>query len=311
MMMEIFIKQLSKSRSFIMGLAMVSIMWFHQGWMHDVVSKGFGFVGHFGVDIFFFVSGFGVVYALRKYNVKSFYLRRIQRLFPSLIIFGICKYLIVKYIGPDVFSGYSVDWTTLLGFDLWYICVLLVFYIISPLIYKFITPIGGWVFLLTLIMLIALGGNYNGFHDTFRWGLVRFPVFLSGMLIADNKLNMSAGYLKYGLIFVLLAALYRLSRVFGCNDATDLYTFLILCLGIPSLCYWLGQLYLIAENTNISRIFIYIGQRSLELYIVHEFIYFLIKYFEIPNFIGFLSAVFVSFIVAELLFRTTTILFKR
>lgn len=161
-----------------------------------------------------------------------------------------------------------------------------------------------------LIMLIALGGNYTGFHDTFRWGLVRFPVFLYGMLIADNRLKLSTGYLKFGFIFVILAVLYRLSRALGYNDATELYTFLILCIGIPSLCFWLAKLHLILENTNISRIVTYIGQRSLELYIVHEFIYSLFKHLGIPNFMGFISAVFVSIIVAELLYRAKGFLFK-
>lgn len=300
--MDKFVELLSWNRTFIMGVAILSIMLFHQGWLHSYFFKFFGFVGHFGVDIFFFVSGFGIVYSLKKNDTLSFYERRVKRLFPPLILFGVLKYLLAKNV--FLFSEYVVDWKTFLGFDLWYICVILFFYLISPLLLKFIdNKYNGFALLILVVLLISLGGGYHCLPDTMRWGVVRFPAYLLGMLVALRKPNMNDKYIRHGIIFVFSAAVFRLLRHIGLINCTDLFTFLILVFGLPSFCYWLSVIARLFKKFQLSRPLIYCGSRSLELYIVHEFLYFGVKQAGFPEIVGFLLGISLTLIVAEVLYQ--------
>lgn len=288
---------------------MLSIMLFHQGWLHSYLFKFFGFVGHFGVDMFFFVSGFGIVYSLKKNDTLSFYKRRIIRIFPPLVLFGIIKYLLAKNV--HLFNGYMADWTTVFGFGLWFIWVILFFYLISPLLLKIINNrINGFALLLLAVLLISFGGGYQSLPDTMRWGVVRFPAYLMGMLVASGNLKMSDKYIKFGVLFVFLAAVFRFFRYSGQINCTDLYTFLILVFGLPSLCYWLTQINQLFIKCQLSSFFNYMGTRSLELYIVHGFVYWCIKQLVLPNFFGFLIGIFLSIIIAEALYQSKLIVNK-
>lgn len=301
--MDKFVELLSWNRTFIMGVAILSIMLFHQGWLHSYFFKFFGFVGHFGVDIFFFVSGFGIVYSLKKSDIFSFYKRRIKRIFPPLVLFGVTKYLLAKNV--SLFSNYVVDWKAIFGFDLWYICVILFFYLISPLLLKIINQRNnGFVPLLIIVFLIFLGGGYYSLPNTIRWGVVRFPAYLLGMMVALRKPNMNDKYIRHGIIFVFSAAVFRLLRHIGLINCTDLFTFLILVFGLPSLCYWLSILARLLDKHRLSKPFIYCGSRSLELYIVHEFLFFGVKQMVLPEIVGFLLGFSLSLIIAEFLYQS-------
>lgn len=301
--MEKYLEILSRNRTFIMGVAIISVMLFHQGWLHSYFFKFFCFLGHFGVDIFFFVSGFGIVYSLKKSDIFSFYKRRIKRIFPPLVLFGVTKYLLAKNV--SLFSNYVVDWKAIFGFDLWYICVILFFYLISPLLFKIINKrFNGFAPLFIIVFLIFLGGGYYSLPNTIRWGVVRFPAFLLGMMVALSRPNLNDKYIRYGIIFVIFAAVFRLLRHIGLINCTDLFTFLILVFGLPSLCYWLSIVNHFFNNGIASKCFNYCGVRSLELYIVHGFVYFGVKQLLIPDMLGFLIGFSLSIVIAEILYQT-------
>lgn len=83
---------ISKSRSMLMGLAMVAILLFHQEFVKgNPILDFFNHYGHWGVQIFIFVSGFGIWYALNKdnYSLKAFYARRLIRIMPASILGGV------------------------------------------------------------------------------------------------------------------------------------------------------------------------------------------------------------------------------
>lgn len=301
--MDKYIELLSRNRTFIMGVAILSVMLFHQGWLHSYFFKFFGFVGHFGVDIFFFVSGFGIVYSLKKNDVLTFYRRRIIRIFPPLILFGTVKFILTKYVA--FFREFGSGWTLFFSFGLWFIWVILFFYLISPAILKLINKrFNGIVFLIVIVFLIFLGGGYYSFPNTIRWGVVRFPAFLLGMMIALSRPNLNDKYIRYGIIFVIFAAVFRLLRHIGLINCTDLFTFLILVFGLPSLCYWLSVVNRFLNNGILSQFFNYCGVRSLELYIVHGFVFWSIKQLQLPDVLGFLLGFSLSIIIAEVLYQT-------
>ena len=64
---------LSKYRSVLMGIAMLSIMLSHQRFVHVFPFNVFESYGHWGVDVFLFLSGMGMVRSLMTYSTKFFY----------------------------------------------------------------------------------------------------------------------------------------------------------------------------------------------------------------------------------------------
>ena len=135
---------ISKHRSEIMGIAMVSIMLFHQPFIwskYDVFFRFFRFFGHFGVDIFLFLSGFGIAFSLKKNKLYKFYKKRFDRIVPICFFCGLIKYLICT-LSPSLTFHVSRSWKMLFGFDLWFIRFILICYIVSPLIYWIIKHYG-------------------------------------------------------------------------------------------------------------------------------------------------------------------------
>ena len=130
---------LSKYRGFLMGFAILWVMYFHiplkfateVGWfIHRI--------GFYGVDIFLFLSGLGVYYSLTKRpNVLGFYKARLVRILPAYIIVACASYCLLRLdraSALDFFyyiSGIGY-WTRHARFD-WYIPTQLAFYLITPL----------------------------------------------------------------------------------------------------------------------------------------------------------------------------------
>lgn len=76
---------LSRHRSAIMGVAALMIVFFHSEW-HGLPAYAVHLQRHMnvGVDIFVFLSGFGLVRALRQQpDFPSYYRRRMRRLLPA------------------------------------------------------------------------------------------------------------------------------------------------------------------------------------------------------------------------------------
>lgn len=142
------------SRHYWMGIAMIWIVLFH--WMTPIcnneqisatirlsLSRIFG-SGFVGVDIFLFLSAYGLCYSFENNNYRIFLQRRLKRLFPMYLVFIICYlyYIIgireiksfieiacLQISGLSSFSGVSYAWyipATIFiywSFPLWYYLV--------------------------------------------------------------------------------------------------------------------------------------------------------------------------------------------
>ena len=88
--MDIKYKDISRYRGELMGIAILLIMFSHNsmdfpGFFHNI-NSGLRMLGQVGVDIFFFLSGFGCFYSLTKDNDPiSFYKKRVGRLLPAFL----------------------------------------------------------------------------------------------------------------------------------------------------------------------------------------------------------------------------------
>lgn len=260
---------LSQNRDYIMGLAMISIMLFHQTWVKWLPLLGFRFYGNLGVDIFLFVSGFGLVYSLGKHNVGEFYKRRFIRLFPACLLIGLSKYLIGNI--PS-FHSIHTSIATIFALDMWYIKGLIGLYIVCPLLFLLIKKYDKAILIpVLLISIITIWNDFFG--QTFSWTIVRLPAFVIGMMVAMEKITLNKRNFILGGIFVILALGYKALHFGGMIPIRGLYQYVLFGLGISSFCYGLIYIKPLFDIIHFTSFIKWMGKCSLEIYLWHVFIY--------------------------------------
>lgn len=133
----------SEFRTELMGIATIMILLCHARpngvTLPDSLLYLLG-LGQYGVNIFFFLSGFGIYYSLNySKNIYLWYKKRLIRIFiPYLLIilpilFSCEEYLSLKNI---LLRASTIGYWTGLKNVSWFVAVLISFYIVSPLIKK-------------------------------------------------------------------------------------------------------------------------------------------------------------------------------
>ncbi len=279
------VETVSRNRTFIMGCAMISILLFHQFFIPDDSASGFiwktfHYFGHWGVDVFLFVSGFGVQYSLRKNSTSVYYVNRIVRLLPQCIIvgailgtlhlFGIGGYPI--YGTDSLFCIFSSLW-------LWYIEAVILYYIAAPYVLDMIDRMKWMAVLLIasvcVAMLFVIGKMDD---DTFLllkcipWIVARSPVFVLGMFVATQYFRIPIKWiLSIGAISLVLAALLRIMQLHGAVKIEWIYVFV--AMAMPAVCYILGLVGNFASEKHLDRPIKWCGEHSLELYMLQWPVY--------------------------------------
>ncbi len=180
---------LKKYRTELMGIAIIWILFFHTSWiifepLNTFIHKGYG-----GVDVFLFLSGFGIWHSLKKGNVLQFYLRRIRKIYPSylivLIVFFLHRYFYSGevYTPADLLSSFLHNlfltafftWPKIL-FN-WYIFLIMYLYLLSPLFYQIIRRKGGIPLLIASVLFTYFAfGNAN-----YMMAATRVFIYILGM----------------------------------------------------------------------------------------------------------------------------------
>ncbi len=184
---------LTKYRGAIMGMAALWILFFHE-W--QILATGGGKIaeiemfikriGFCGVDIFLFLSGIGLVFAIGKGNILSFYYRRLKRVYLPFLIVAIIRFITEKW-QPDFFRNnilcINFYKTNMYSF-LWFVPAILTFYLLFPLYYKIFDKAKDKTLFTGTILLLWLALSLFA-RDTLRgdlWGFTnRIPVFLLGI----------------------------------------------------------------------------------------------------------------------------------
>lgn len=74
--------------------------------------------GLIGTDIFMFLSGYSLCYAIGKYPLKTFYYRRFVRIYPMFFILAVFMTLLHIYQGESI---RVIDWLSNLFFISFYV----------------------------------------------------------------------------------------------------------------------------------------------------------------------------------------------
>lgn len=257
-----------KNRPISMGLSMLMVFFYHFDQIHF-------YPGFLGVDLFLFLSTYGLCNSFEKYSLGTFYKRRIIRIVPMFMMMGIGACMIACLSHHSQLSAWdwfcnisSLNYYGLGGFVFeWYLCFLLLVYLLFPLLYKLcksavITRMGG-SFLLSAVLVMSLFLLTKGFNWYYNTAIGRVPICIMGILCYPFSENSS--FLKKSLLFGLgfLTAIY-LYHAKMCN------TYVLLYMLAPIVIVLLGWLVSIINKVIfVKRIVEAIGKNTLEIYVAN------------------------------------------
>lgn len=194
--------------------------WFYDGYVHEFlkslaespsefVNILFSYLGHYGVEIFIFISGFGLAKSFKK-NPKpwgSFMLARVKKLYPLLLISLLTFFftrISIYYTLPTKEELTSMLYKLLfihtfipgesmtLDGPLWFFGLIIQLYIFFPLLFKLINKHGmkAFVFISAISYLIVhLALNLIKMPDELyiiQHCFGHFPEFCLGILLAKK-----------------------------------------------------------------------------------------------------------------------------
>lgn len=279
-----------------MGVAALWIYVFHI-WIPiidsgNVLSNAEQFIkriGFYGVDIFFFLSGMGLINAIEKRTVCDFYKRRISRVFLPFVIMALVKLAAGKLaleswpwanFIKDI-TGYHFLTENIYTF-LWFVPAIMILYLLFPLYYKIFSKVSDKVQFTLLVLVLwwyisvlvenVMRADLYGFTN-------RLPIFLSGVLVGWSIREGESVFTK--LTWILLLSICGLGFFFAyMTNYRGMYLMvpssnccvpgLLLAL---SGCCLLAKIFLFMDSYKgkaILKFFDFFGKISLELYCVQE-----------------------------------------
>lgn len=289
---------ISEARSFMLGVAMLAVMLYHLACGNFCVQPFLGEtyclkLGHWGVDLFLFLSGFGIYYSLQKHGKWwSFYSRRLWRIMPSCMLVG--WFLIIC-------SGrFSIDLATIsrvFGLHEWYIRCIILFYAVAPILMWGVKKANAVVIAVFVVVLMAViscllaysfchsvcdinGSILGTVRGTLQFSLCRFPSFVLGFLMASSDKLLQGKelglYLVVAAVSLLLAIWGHLMGAIGILGGYDEYvrvlSYVCLAVSLPLIAFGLGYLCSILPVWLVS-VFSWMGTYSLEIFLIHWFVF--------------------------------------
>ena len=278
------LKTISKYRSELMGVAIIGVLIGHIIAFNDLCYPLIDSIAH-GIHVpgFLFLSGFGLFYSLAKNsNIKDFYLRRFWRFYFPFLLISLPFLLRTILTGNfDIWRFFTKITTIefwLYGNDgTWYIAVLLALYLLTPLLFVWFShDKNNSVWVLLSVIAVTIGFNYTirllspAYWDMVEIGLKYVPCFFLGMLAAHCSLkDMGGATLK--IICLAICVLYPLLTISGIEF---LYITSMLKLGFYLLVFCC--LFLLFDSYKIpvvGPVLRWFGKYTLELYLLHIFLY--------------------------------------
>ena len=284
---------LSRYRSELKGLAILWVVFFHMkmnlsGVLGTVLNIGYG-----GVDIFFFLSGFGLFHSLHRCDdLGIFYRKRAVRILPAY--FPVCLlWLIVSRFLYDFSISDRIRIIagnlTMLGFFAevpitvnWYISALVMSIILAPLFYRIIVMethrVRNWIGLLAFSFVLGLAF----LHKSTYMAVSRLPVFLLGMMACawnpaekENKENRQVkriAFFSAVMLFLGLAVLIFCMRCYPTFLNAYAMYWHPFALIAPSLCILLSLGFSkIPKNEKILLPIRKLGEASYEIFLWNVF----------------------------------------
>ena len=275
--------------------------------------------GNYGVTMFFVISGFLITQhtlqrsaSLAQINLKDFYIRRIARIMPCLVLlvavvtilgsFGLKPFLnqapndIEVSYGLTVFSAFSF-WMNILIIQygwvnyalgvLWSLSVEEVFYLVFPMLCLLLGR--GKGFILFLLAVICYAPYFRALHFGEESGAYLYHYFssfdgiaigcLTALMVQRFQLNRKMNQSVIVFISLLMIGLYLYAPI----KEVSTWGISIFALLSAVLIFCFAQNPQAAAQSKMSKAMLWIGQRSYEMYLFHLIVLGLMKVFYFPK----------------------------
>ncbi len=284
-------------------------------------GTGFFQIGVVGVDIFFVISGFIMMFVSSKNtNAKVFFLKRIERVVPVYWFYttvALCVFLLFPSLINSNKAGTAIWQSYLLipeqneSFLLqvaWTLSYEMVFYILFSvgLYFKFNPTRFLFIIIPLFVGVGKLSENYymrvlfSPIIFEFLYGVIAYHIYIRVSLIKDK-------YIRVALpVVFIIFSLLCFSYFNYCDSSTynEMVKVRFLHLGLPSLLFVISCMLLepYFKASMLMRKLSYVGDSSYSLYLSHlftiNFVFIVIKYFggEIDSIYSILLSVSASII---------------
>lgn len=279
--------RISRYKSQLMGLAVMVVVYGHLLYYHSGLQNydDLNFTEWYtlgSVEMFIFISGFGIYQSLKKSrDAFTFYRRRIGRLLPSFLpmMLGWCAINMIfgsMRIGEAVGNLTAMGWWFQTGRQFnWYVPAILVLYLLSPLFFDCIERLGKkslWVFGALVILNIA------GWRSNLLMAVSRFPTYYLGMYMgaryAEGKAPTKKQLWVWSVVGVAAMAavpyffLYQKRLLWYYGMFWNLFFF-----STPACMFGVTKLLDLQKSNalgrGLNRLWGFLGERSFEIYLCH------------------------------------------
>lgn len=241
-------------------------------------------LGSSGVELFLFLSGFGLwksfdnatngTFHCNSKRLLSWYKRRYLRILIPYLLFSMPMYGILTMMDHQGVGEYLMRVSTFAvwlrhGWGLWYIAMLIPLYFVTPFLLKLLTGKRGIVWLVVLILMTQLVVFFKmcGPEDLYhiRFVIQRLPGFFIGIYLARAICNGEREPLWTVLFIpiIIYASLYIYNH---CVEERFFYLWLLI-LPFSTVGVWLMKC-----CEWLRRVCEFVGTMSLEVYCTHMFI---------------------------------------
>lgn len=288
------LKYISQSRAQLMAFAILGVLFVHSGirvpngMLDFTIQTGYG-----GVDLFFFLSGFGLFYSCKKDGrCLNFWLKRLKRIMPAYVVCILISQLMTRgrinwtHLWQDcLFVGYwipQLKW----HFFAWFMSGIMGLYLVFPLFYKAFRRYPAGATLHGALAGLFFAGVYSYYFlilhpngcNAFIHLFARTPLFFLGTYFAYlyDKEKSGTFQISSTLLLTLLVLPFVGYKVFGVvtnmglnynqlrNSGCSFYPFLLI---VPGASIAAG--YILCHCPRIARrILGWIGNSTLEAYLL-------------------------------------------
>ena len=284
-----FINFICVNRQLLMGGSIILILLYHAFcWIPPEKENYFKVFkyGYIGVDIFLYLSGFGLCYSYTKQSILNFYIRRIIRIFPLYIISGTILSSIFIILGEHISAwDFFCNISTLSYYHVggtywnWYIPAIVLLYFLFPLFIILYKKYGTVLYVITNMAVIISIGCFS-IPWQYECLITRIPIFALGILsflYRSDKYTLNILFFLTFTLFVITCS-YNLSVFY--QTATFCPLLLILTfhfnnvIKYPKLCDFFGRhTFEFFLGNSISYYFVHIVARHTQQHIVFYITY--------------------------------------
>ncbi|WP_322971840.1 acyltransferase [Faecalibacter sp. LW9] len=258
---------------------------------------------HFGVDLFFVLSGFLITYRYynqEKIDFKQYMVNRFSRIYPMYFLLTISVFFVgyIKTTEWDTFKTYelisSLTMTKALFSDLflsgiaqgWTLTLEEIFYLTAPFSFLLIKKARKWIYLLPVFVFVIgflLDKLFNNPLNTLGFLQTKIHVYVFeffagialGYFVLKKPFTFNFNYFTYfgiGIVLLYLSSIGYIKTIFDLKSEVgrSLELIFLSVLGIVPILYGL-----IHEKTFIQRILGYkyivlLGKSSYVFYLIHK-----------------------------------------